>query len=59
MNAEESRKAFEHWITAPPIFGEVSQWPGNDHCPGEYQDYRTQLAWEAWQEATALQNTPK
>lgn len=47
------RSEFEKWISAPPFEhmcdrnGEGSAWPG------AYKRYETELAWEAWQAATA------
>lgn len=49
-----SRKAFEQWISAPPIEKEVLRYPADETkyaWPGSYRDYKVQLAWEAWQEA--------
>lgn len=46
------REQFEAWIKAPPFEhlcdrkGSESAWPGN------YKRYETQLAWEAYEEAT-------
>lgn len=43
------RDAFEAWISQPPYehtcerHGEESAWPG------QYREYSTELAWEAWQ----------
>lgn len=49
-----SRSAFEAWITAPPIERNIERWPDDERksaWPGQYCDYATQLAWEAWQAA--------
>lgn len=51
----EVRTAFEAWISAPPFEhmcdrnGEDSAWPGT------YKRYETELAWEAWQAAAAVE----
>ncbi len=52
MNIEDTRDAFERWISSAPIYAEISRWPTDGAClPGQYYDYKTQLAWEAWCEA--------
>ena len=60
MSLEQTRDAFEKWISSAPIHAEVSRWPADGKClPGQYQDYRTQLAWEAWCEAIKQKNENK
>ena len=51
INFHVMRENFEKWIKSPPY---------EHHCkhekttwPGQYDQYETQLAWEAWQAATA------
>ena len=51
MNTEDTRDAFERWISSAPIYAEISRWSADSAWPGQYQDYSTQLAWEAWCEA--------
>lgn len=52
MKIDRLRAIFERWIGGPPYehlcdrFGPESAWPGL------YKRYETQLAWEAWGEAT-------
>ena len=46
MDIDEERKRFEAWISAPPY--EKSIVTCRSNWPGQYKDYRVQLAWEAW-----------
>ena len=54
---DDMRAAFEAWIKAPPYEQSVARiplthlQPGASAWPGQYADYQTQLAWEAWQES--------
>jgi hypothetical protein len=53
------RAAFEEWISAAPYElditrpGECSSWPR------WYDDFRTQQAWEAWQESASRIPSPE
>lgn len=48
------RTQFEAWITAPPIEASVARLGETAASwPGQYANYSTQLAWEAWQAASA------
>lgn len=54
---DEQRKAFEAWISAPPLEKDVRRYPQEPErfaWPGVYRVYEVQVAWEAWQEATRL-----
>jgi hypothetical protein len=46
----EACKAFERWISAPPYEHAIRRWDDSPvrAWPGQYTDYRVQLAWEAW-----------
>ena len=47
------REAFEAFITAPPFESSVSRFDDRGAWPGSYINYETDLAWKAWQAATA------
>ena len=47
------REAFEAFITAPPFERSVSRFDDRGAWPGGYINYETDLAWKAWQAATA------
>jgi len=49
--AQVQRVQFEQWITAPPFEREIHRQGQSNSWPGQYHDYQTQLAWEAWLEA--------
>lgn len=52
---EPARAAFEAWISAPPFELEIDRFPADERrsaWPGAYRHYPTELAWEAWQEAS-------
>ena len=42
------RDEFERWIAAPPIEANVKRYPETGAWPGNYRDYKVQLALEAW-----------
>lgn len=46
------RDEFERWISAPPIEADVARYPESGPWPGQYCDYKVQLAWEAWTTGT-------
>lgn len=50
-----SRKDFEAWISNPPYERMCDRGSPGSAWPGQYKNYETQLAWEAWQAATAKQ----
>lgn len=47
------REAFEAFITAPPFERSASRFDDRGAWPGSYINYETDLAWKAWQAATA------
>ena len=47
------REAFEAFITAPPFERSASRFDDRGAWPGGYINYETDLAWKAWQSATA------
>ena len=50
------RKAFEAWAIASPRGWGVRRYMSSEMpWPGEYQEYRVQCAWEAWQDACAAE----
>ena len=53
---DEMRKAFEAWATAAPRGWGARRYMSSEMpWPGEYQEYRVQCAWEAWQDACAAE----
>ena len=53
---DEMRKAFEAWATAAPREWGARRYMSSEMpWPGEYQEYRVQCAWEAWQDACAAE----
>lgn len=46
--AQSERIAFEAWVSAPPIMADI-RLAHPQTWPGQYSNYATQLAWEAWQ----------
>lgn len=51
MTDDESRKAFELAMAAPPYERHCKRFSADAGWPGHYRDYCTQLAWDAWQAA--------
>ena len=47
------REAFEAWISGPPYECEVTRFPEGSAWPGNYRAVSVDLAWFAWQAATA------
>ena len=45
-----NRTDFEAWISGPPYELACNIFPPPTIWEGQYKSYRTQLAWEAWQE---------
>lgn len=54
------RQAFEAWISGPPYERDIKRWPDDERkysWPGQYCEITTQVAWEAWQEASVEMST--
>lgn len=51
----EIRQQFENWIGAPPYEHMCNRYGGDAAWPGSYKRYETDLAWEAWRTAWAMQ----
>src|SRR6185295_3401359 len=54
VNENETRIAFEKWVSTPPFEYDCDRWPNDEskHAwPGQYKDISVQLAWEAWKES--------
>ena len=52
---DDCRKAFEAWISAPPLKKGIERWPDDPEeyaWPGNYVELDVQLAWLAWKAAT-------
>ena len=49
------RKAFEEWVSGPPYECEVTRFPEGSAWPGNYRAANVDLAWFAWQAATAAE----
>ena len=49
------REAFEAWISGPPYECEVTRFPEGSAWPGNYRAVSVDLAWCAWQAATAAE----
>ena len=50
------RDTFEKWATEPPREWNIKRFPKKSDWPGQYMIYAVQCAWEAWLEATVIQN---
>ena len=48
-----SRERFEADISGPPYELSTERFPAHSSWPGNYRDYRVQLAWDIWQAAEA------
>lgn len=49
----DSLSRFEAWAKAPPREFDIDIQTGAGAWPGQYDNYATQCAWEAWQAAEA------
>lgn len=45
------RQEFEQWITGLPYELTTKRFTAKKAWPGQYQDYKVQIAWNAWQES--------
>ena len=51
MTEDESRAAFEKWISSPFHELPVNRWSKRAYWQGQYKSPFVQIAWEAWQES--------
>ena len=57
MTQRSEVEAFERWASAPPREWSVHVFPDDPYdnaWPGQYSDYRTQAAWEAWEQRAII-----
>ncbi len=50
-----SREEFEKWISSPPFERGITRMHEKSAWPGSYRPLDVDLAWQAWQAATAMQ----